>query len=79
MNASTTAPDVRVRVLIVDPQEVFRRGVRAIVEDDPRYELVGETARESQAAGMAGSTAADVVVYDPGTHAARVCDDLASL
>ena len=79
MNPSATAPDVRIRVLIVDPQEVFRRGLRAIVADDPRYEFVGETARESQAASMAASTAADVVVYDPGTHAARVCADLAAL
>ncbi|BBH16505.1 DNA-binding response regulator [Nocardioides baekrokdamisoli] len=63
----------------MDPQEVFRRGVRAIVTDDPRFELVGETARESQAASMAGSTAADVVIYDPGTHSARVCAELAAL
>lgn len=79
MNSSATAPDVRVRVLVVDPQEVFRRGVRAIVADDPRYELVGETARESQAASLAADTAADVVIYDPGTHAARVCAELAAL
>lgn len=79
MTSSTTAPDVRVRVLIVDSQEVFRRGVRAIVEDDPRYELVGETGRESQAASLAASTAAQVVIYDPGTHAERVCAELAGL
>ena len=79
MSQQGAAPDVRVRVLIVDPHEVFRRGVRAIVEDSARFEIVGETARESQAASLAASTAADVVVYDPGVHASRVSAELAAL
>ena len=79
MNTPPTAPDVRVRVLIVDAQEVFRRGVHAVVGDDTRFEIVAETSRESQAASLAGSTAADVVIYDPGAHATRVLADLAGL
>jgi two-component system NarL family response regulator len=77
--ASRASGGKRVRVLLVDNQEVFRRGVRAVIEADPRFEVVGETNRESQAAVLAAEHQADVVIHDPGPNAARACADLAAL
>jgi DNA-binding NarL/FixJ family response regulator len=52
------------RILIVDDHEVFRRGVRGVLEEQPGWQVVGEAANGRQAAEMARELQPDVVVLD---------------
>jgi DNA-binding NarL/FixJ family response regulator len=52
----------RLRILVVDDDEVWRRGFRRLVEDQPGWELVGETIEVSDAGPRVAETSADVVV-----------------
>ena len=52
------------RVLIADDQAVFRRGFRALVEDEPDLEVAGEAEDGAQAVALARRRHADVVLMD---------------
>jgi two-component system NarL family response regulator len=53
-----------VRVLVVDDQELFRRGLVMIISKEPDIEVVGEAADGITAAEVAGATVPDVVLLD---------------
>jgi DNA-binding NarL/FixJ family response regulator len=53
-----------IRVLIADDQPVIRSGLRAILEDEPDIEVVGEAEDGMQAVALAGRRGADVVLMD---------------
>jgi DNA-binding NarL/FixJ family response regulator len=56
-----------VRILLVDDHQMFREGLRAILERDPNLKVVGEASNGRQALEMAGKThSPDVVVIDIG-------------
>jgi DNA-binding NarL/FixJ family response regulator len=52
------------RVLIADDHDVVRSGVRAILEADPRFEIVGEASNGKEAIDLALATRPHVVVLD---------------
>ncbi|HEU4518525.1 MAG TPA: response regulator transcription factor [Microvirga sp.] len=52
------------RILIADDHEVVRRGVRAILEARPDWEVVAEAADGNQAVELAAATRPDVAVLD---------------
>lgn len=59
-----------VRVLLVDDQELVRRGLRMVLEDEPDLQIVGEAADGDQAVRTTALLRPDVVVMDvrmPGT------------
>lgn len=53
-----------IRVLLVDDQPLFRRGVRMLVDSQPDLTVVGEAGDGEQAAVSAAETLPDVVLMD---------------
>ena len=53
-----------IRVVIADDQAVVRSGFRALLEDEPDLEVVGEAADGEQAVALAHRRHADVVLMD---------------
>lgn len=56
--------DVPVRVLVVDPQELFRRGLRALLEDEPYLRVVGEAGDGEEALSLSKERGPDVVLTE---------------
>ena len=52
------------RILIADDHEVFRRGVRGVLEEQPGWHIVGEAGNGRQAVEMARELQPDVLVLD---------------
>ena len=57
-------PDGPIRILIADDHELFRRGLRMVLEDEPDIEVLGEAGDGAAAVEMAREHAPDVVVMD---------------
>ncbi len=56
--------DDRLRVLIADDHELFRRGLRMVLDDEPDLEVVAEAGDGREAVDLARDQAPDVVVMD---------------
>jgi len=54
----------QVRILIADDHPLFRKGMRALLESLPDWEVVGEAATGEEAIDLAGTLAPDIVVMD---------------
>ena len=54
------------KVLLVDDHEVVRKGVRALLEGHPGYEVVGEAVDGREAIEKAAQLRPDVVILDVG-------------
>jgi len=54
----------KIRVLLVDDHQLFRRGVRSILEEDDRIEVVGEAEDGLIALEKARETMPDVILMD---------------
>jgi DNA-binding NarL/FixJ family response regulator len=54
----------KIRVLVVDDQELFRRGLTMLLSVEDDIEVIGEASDGSAAATMAASTAPDVILMD---------------
>jgi len=52
------------RILIADDHEVFRRGVRGVLEEQPGWQVVGEASNGRLAVEMARELQPDIVVLD---------------
>jgi two-component system NarL family response regulator len=73
---STAAP---IRVLVVDDQELFRRGLTMLIGAMDGIELVGEAGDGQAATEIAVSTRPDVVLLDvrmPGRSGIQTCAEL---
>jgi two-component system NarL family response regulator len=66
VTTQTTARDeqAKIRVLVVDDQELFRRGLTMLLSVEDDIEVVGEATDGSAAAALASSTAPDVILMD---------------
>lgn len=53
-----------IRIVIVDDHDLVRAGVRAILEQDPQFEVVGETGDGQDAIRMVTKLVPDVVLMD---------------
>lgn len=53
-----------IRVLIVDDHDLVREGIRALLEQDPGFAIVGETGDGQEAIRLARSLQPDVVLMD---------------
>jgi len=54
----------RTRILIADDHEIFRKGLRWLVESHPELEICGEAANGVEAVEMAKKLNPDVVIMD---------------
>ena len=54
----------KVRVLLADDHGVLRKGVRFLLQQDPRYQVVGEADDGRQAVSLAEELSPDVVIID---------------
>ena len=54
----------RITVLIVDDHPLFRSGLRQVITDDPRFEIVGETGDSETALQLIQEKKPDVAVLD---------------
>ena len=53
-----------IRVAIVDDHDLVRAGIRALLEQDTRFEIVGETGDGQEAIRLAAATTPDVMLMD---------------
>jgi two-component system NarL family response regulator len=68
-----------IRVLVVDDQELFRRGITMVLEAEPGIEVVGEAGDGFEGAALAEATAPDVVLLDvrmPRRSGIEACLDI---
>ena len=56
--------DELIRLVIADDHELFRRGLRMVLEDEESIEVVGEAGDGAEAVSMAVEEAPDVIVLD---------------
>jgi DNA-binding NarL/FixJ family response regulator len=71
----------RIRVFLVDDHEMFRRGVRALLADEPDIDVVGEAATASAAMARIPALRPDVAVLDvrlPDGDGISVCREICS-
>ena len=67
---------MNLRILLVDDHEVVRVGLKALINDQPGMEVVGEAATAREAVIQAGIHRPDIVVLDlrlPDGHGVDVC------
>jgi len=68
----------KIRVLLADDHELFRQGIRRLLESTPDIEIVGEAATGRETVGLVEDLAPDIVLLDiampelSGIDAARV-------
>ncbi|MFC6707838.1 response regulator [Flexivirga alba] len=79
--APLAARSEKVRVLLVEDYQIYRHGLRMILDLEDDIEVVGETGSASEALEMAVAAAPDVVVLDiflPDGNGLRVCRQITS-
>ncbi len=64
LHASPRADQAPIRVLVVDDQELFRRGLTMLLNVEDDIQVVGEAADGSSGAALASSALPDVVLMD---------------
>ena len=60
----TQDSESKIRVILVDDQLLFRRGVRALLEEEPGIEVVGEASDGREGVELARATRPDAVLMD---------------
>lgn len=60
-------PEASIRVLIVDEQPLARFGLRCLLENDPTFEVVGDTGELAQLESLLNETQPNMLVVDPGS------------
>jgi two-component system, NarL family, response regulator DevR len=76
------APDRKVRVFLLDDHEIVRRGLRELLENDGRVEVVGESGLAEEATRRIPALRPDVAVLDgrlPDGSGIDVCRDVRSV
>nr|WP_281269646.1 response regulator transcription factor [Phytoactinopolyspora halophila] len=83
MNASTTESpqNQMITVFLLDDHEVVRRGVAAVLENEPDIEVIGEASTAEQAVGRIPALRPDVAILDvrlPDGDGVTVCREVRS-
>jgi len=60
-----SAPDFSVRILIVDPQPIFREGLRRALESEADLKVVGEAGDGEEAVRLAQELSPSLLLMDP--------------
>ncbi len=60
----TSAHEKRIRILLADDHEIFRTGLRRLIDSEPDMEVVAEAAHGRQAVILARETVPDVIIMD---------------
>ena len=68
-----------IRVLLVDDHTLFRRGLRALLEADGRFEVVAEAGDAGQAQRLAGALQPEVILLDNHLPGVKGVDALPGL
>jgi DNA-binding NarL/FixJ family response regulator len=55
-----------VRILMADDHEIVREGLRAMIENQPGWEICGEASTGREAVALAGQLKPDIVIMDVG-------------
>ena len=66
-----TAQPTRIRILVVDDHTLFRRGLTALLQRDPQFEVVGDAGDAGEAQRRAQDLQPDVILLDnhlPGVN-----------
>ena len=69
------------RVLLVDDHEVVRLGLRALLEHNAQFEVVGEAGSAKEAIEQVALTLPDIVLMDirlPGASGIEACEEITS-
>jgi DNA-binding NarL/FixJ family response regulator len=80
--ALAVAPPRRARIVVADDHLLTRAGLRAVLADDPEFELVGEASNGGEAVALSRSLQPDLVLMDvrmpdmDGLQATRVVKQL---
>ena len=80
MTENDSGPE-RIRVFLLDDHEIVRRGLRDLLEDSGRIEVVGEAGTAAEAMSRIPPTRPDVAVLDvrlPDGDGVSVCRDVRS-
>lgn len=67
------------KILLVDDHEVVRLGLKALLERQPHFEVVGEASNAREALEQTGITQPDVIVMDirlPGMSGIEACEEI---
>jgi len=69
------------RILLVDDHEVVRLGLKALLEHQPNFEVVGEAGTSKEAIEQVERFLPDIVLMDirlPGTSGIEACEEITS-
>ena len=67
----STDPAKKIRILVVDDHTLFRRGLTALLQRDPRFEVVGDAGDAGEAQRRAEALRPDLILLDnhlPGVN-----------
>jgi len=72
-------PDPRIQVLLVDDHSLFRRGLRALLEQDERFEVCAEAGDIGEALRCLGQQAPTIILLDNHLPGVRGVDAIPAL
>ena len=61
---TTSAPASTIRILVVDDHTLFRRGLTALLQRDPQFEVVGDAGDAGEAQRRAADLRPDLILLD---------------
>ncbi len=67
------------RIVLADDHAIFRLGLRAVIENDPSYKVVGEAANGVELLDLLNRTECDLVILDlsmPGRDGFSILDEM---
>ena len=70
-----------IRVMLVDDNEVFRKGLQEVLEHSEDFTVIGETGESEEALDLAERLQPDVILMDllmPGKNGIEACRDIAT-
>jgi two-component system, NarL family, nitrate/nitrite response regulator NarL len=73
---------LRIRILVVDDQRIYRQALARLIETQPDFHVVGEAGTSAETVGLCRQSKPDMVVLDfelPAMHGVRVLRELGEL